>query len=200
MQRVKNRALKDSLFVLVTGNTSQTAVARAAEEDVDAYIIKPFTAGVFRASLIRAAVLKTDPPEYLKIIERGKTQLQDGHLDDALKTFDHCKTLDSSPTLACFYAGQSHELKQAADTAKGNYLKGLEYNKIHYKCLVGLYENLMTRKLHVDAYSVIKKLSQYFPANPQRMTAVLRLAIVTSSYEDVERYYRIFTTIDPGNE
>ncbi|MGZ3709582.1 MAG: response regulator, partial [Bdellovibrionota bacterium] len=43
-QRKQNPDAKDRLFILVTGNSSQTAVARAAEEDVDTYIIKPFTA------------------------------------------------------------------------------------------------------------------------------------------------------------
>src|SRR5688572_15134958 len=37
---------KDTLFVVVTSNTSQSAVARAAEEDIDAYVLKPFTVEV----------------------------------------------------------------------------------------------------------------------------------------------------------
>ena len=42
-QREKNKDTKNSLFVLVTGNTSQSAVAQAAEEDVDAFVLKPYT-------------------------------------------------------------------------------------------------------------------------------------------------------------
>ncbi|MBI3543714.1 MAG: response regulator [Deltaproteobacteria bacterium] len=32
---------RECIFIIVAGNTSQSAVARAAEEDVDAYIVKP---------------------------------------------------------------------------------------------------------------------------------------------------------------
>ncbi|MCM2278509.1 MAG: response regulator [Oligoflexia bacterium] len=199
-QRAHNLFLKESLFVLVTGNTSQSAVAKAAEEDVDTYIIKPFTAGVFRASIMKAALTKIDPPEYLKVIDRGKEELSAGKADEALKTFEYATTLDSAPSLGCFYSGQAHNAKSATDNEEVSYNRGLEYNKIHYKCLVGLYENFAARKKHHEAYEVIKKVSHYFPANPQRLTAVLRLAIVTKSYEDVERYYRIFTSIDDRNE
>lgn len=199
-QRAANPSFKDSLFILVTGNTSQSAVAKAAEEDIDTYIIKPYTAGVFKSTIIRTALTKIDPPEYLKVIERGKKEMQEGKLDDAFKSFEYSKSLDSMPALSCYYMGQVEDIKKALESAEGDYAKGLEFNKIHYKCLVGLYENFMTRKKHVEAYSVIKKVSQYFPANPQRLTAVLRLAIMTQSYEDVERYYRIFTNIDERNE
>lgn len=199
-QRAARPHLKESVFILVTGNTSQSAVAKAAEEDVDTYVIKPFTAGVLKASIVRAVLTRIDPPEYLQVIERGKKELAEGKIEDASKTFEFSKTLDSAPSLACFYSGQVQDIQKSLDVAEGSYSRGLEYNKIHYKCLVGLYENYMSRKRHSEAYDVIKKISHYFPANPQRLTAVLRLAIITGSYEDVERYYRIFTNIDERNE
>jgi len=46
----------------------------------------------------------------------------------------------------------------------------------------------------------VKKISQYFPANPQRLTSVLKLAILTQSYDDVEKYYQVFTKIDERSE
>src|SRR5690349_6009690 len=38
----KPEETKQMIIVVVTSNTSQSAVARAAEEDIDAYLIKPF--------------------------------------------------------------------------------------------------------------------------------------------------------------
>src|SRR5262245_48867094 len=35
--------IQDNLFLLITGNASQSAVAQAAEEDVDAFVLKPYT-------------------------------------------------------------------------------------------------------------------------------------------------------------
>ena len=138
-QRKQDPQSRDTVFALITGNTSQSAAAAAAEEDVDTFILKP-------------------------------------------------------------YKGQVEQLKEAMETASKEYKKGLSFNKIHYKCLIGLYELMMTKKEHQEAYSVVKKLAQYFPANPKRLAQVLRLAIMTASYEDIESYYRIFTLIETRND
>jgi response regulator of citrate/malate metabolism len=43
---------KELCLILVTANISQTAVAKAAEEDVDSFIIKPYTIQSIQESLI----------------------------------------------------------------------------------------------------------------------------------------------------
>jgi tetratricopeptide (TPR) repeat protein len=199
-QRENNPDSKKSLFILLTGNSSQSAVARAAEEDVDAFILKPFTPEVLRSTLIKAALLKAHPPEYIKRIEIGKAKIVEKDFDGALADFTAALALDPSPALARYYIGHIQFLKAALDQAKGEFEQGLALNKIHYKCLVGLYDLLMDLKMHKEAYEVVKKVSQYFPANPKRLSEILRLAIVTQSYADVERYYAIFCNIDTRNE
>ncbi len=191
---------KDTLFIVVTGNTSQSAVARAAEEDIDGYILKPFTVEVVRQTIMKAAINKIRPSEYAIAIEKGKKELAEGNFDDAESTFQDATKLDTQPALAFYYHGQTKFIRQVAEEAKGSYSKGLEYNKIHYKCLVGLYELLVSQKNHAEAYEVVKRVSQYFPANPKRLAEVLRLAIVNGKYEDVEKYYAIFCNIDDRDE
>jgi len=199
-QRRNRPQSKDSLFVLVTGNTSQSAVAQAAEEDIDTYIVKPYTIETIRQSIVKAAITKVYPNDYQKTVEEGKKQLFEGKVDEAMKTFDKAITLNPKPTLACFYRGQAHLIKQAVESAEGSYNEGLGYNKIHYKCLVGLYDLMMQKSMYAEAYDVVKKISRYFPANPQRLASVLRLAIMTKSYDDIESYYRVFTNLDQRNE
>ena len=187
---------KDCIFVLVTGNTSQSAVAQAAEEDVDTFILKPYTIESIKKSLISVTISKLYPNDYMKMVDTGKTALFAGQMDAAIESLDKAKTMDPKPTLACFYRGQVDLMREALEDASGDFKKGLSFNKIHYKCLVGLYELLMKQKKHSEAYSVIKRLAQYFPANPKRLASVLRLAIVTENYDDIEGYYQIFTLVE----
>lgn len=199
-QRSQHPDTVKSLFVLVTGNTSQGAVAQAAEEDVDTYVLKPYTSEILRGSILRAAAAKLYPSDYAKAIEIGKKQLFEGKIAEAQATFEGAIKLDPKPSLAHFYHGQAKLLQKSVDEAQADYLAGLQFNKIHYKCMVGLYELLMEKKNYAEAYDVVKRISRYFPSNPKRMTAVLRLAVMTRSYEDVERYYQIFTGLDQRNE
>jgi tetratricopeptide (TPR) repeat protein len=199
-QRKLKPELKDCVFALITGNTSQSAVAAAAEEDVDTFIIKPYTLDSLKRTLTKAAVTKLYPSDYVKTIEAGKKQLFGGGPQAALKTFEQAVKMDPKPALACFYKGQAEDLLKALDTASKDFKQGLTYNKIHYKCLIGLYELMMKKKEYKEAYGVVKRVAQYFPANPKRLASVLRLAIMTESYEDIEAYYRIFTMIENRND
>jgi two-component system chemotaxis response regulator CheY len=184
------------VFILVTGNSSQTAVARAAEEDVDSFILKPYTLETLRAGLVNAVIAKIRPSQYLLTIREGKKILFSGDATAALKKFEEAIQLDSSPTLAYYYRAQCQGLLNVLEKAETSYEEGLNLNKIHYKCLIGLFDLLSEQKRHDQAYGVVKKIAQYFPANPKRLASVLRLAIITENYDDMEGYYRTFTTID----
>ena len=187
--------LKNVTFVLVTSNASQSTVARAAEEDVDTFIIKPYNMDTLRNALANTVQMKLHPSRYLELIEAGKEELFKSNFDKAIDIFDEAMGEHEQPTLACFYAGQAEFMKSAIAGAEQKYSQGLSYNKIHYKCLVGLYDLLMSQKKYHEAYDIIRRLAQYFPANPKRLASVLRLAILTENFDDMESYYRVFLKV-----
>ncbi|MBY0518698.1 MAG: response regulator [Bacteriovoracaceae bacterium] len=190
---------KKLCLILVTSNISQTAVAKAAEEDVDSFIIKPYTLQSIHESLISTISAKIQPSPYILKVEEGKELIAKGDYRGAIAVFEAALPLHQRPSLALFYMGQAQYMMTEADQAKGKYNKGLSYNSIHFKCLVGLYEIFMKEKKFEEAYQVVKKVAKYFPANPDRLTQIIRLAIVTKNYEDMESYYDIFTQIEERN-
>jgi len=145
--------MQDKLSVVVTNNTSQAAVAQAAEGDVDIYIAKPYSLEGFWSALKAAAALKLQPTEYLKAIEDGKRHLADSNLSRAVEIFERATTMDGKPALAYFYHGYAKALGNALEDAQESYRKGLEYNRNHYKCLLGLYEALMDQKRNHSSLS-----------------------------------------------
>lgn len=200
-QREENPdSAKDQIFVIVTSNNSQSAASRALEEEIDAYILKPYTLESVRKTLMRAALAKVSPSPYARKILEGKTEMENGNLDEAQRRFQEALPLDSAPTLAHAYLGKVQTLKAILNAAEGSYQKGLSYNKIHYRCLVGLYEILLRSQKNEQAYQIVRRLAKYFPANPDRLVEVLRLAVVTGQYDDIEQYYQVFTSLDERNE
>jgi tetratricopeptide (TPR) repeat protein len=192
--------MQDRLSVVVTSNTSQAAVASAAEGDVDLYIAKPYNLQNFWSSLKNAAALKLQPTDYLKTIEDGKKYLASADLSRAIEFFERATRLDGTPSLAYFYHGHTKALTNAIEDAQNSYMKGLEFNRNHYKCLVGLYEALMIQQRREDAYFVLRQITRHFPLNPKRFISVLRLAVTTGHYEDIEQYYRIFLELDEKSD
>jgi two-component system chemotaxis response regulator CheY len=187
---------KKSVLILVTSNISQSAVAKAAEEDVDSFIIKPYTVQSLEKSLISTVISKLYPSEYVKTVEKGKEALFEGKYEVALEIFDAATKLNKKPSLALFYHGQTKYMLEAAVEAENDYKKGLEINNIHFKCQVGLYELFKKDGKNKEAYDVVKNISKYFPANPERLKEVIRLCMTTESYADMEIYYELFMQLE----
>lgn len=191
---------KDLCLILVTANISQTAVAKAAEEDVDSFIIKPYTIQSIQDNLVSTIAAKVKPSDYILKIEDGKKLISENKYEEALIVLKEAATLHSKPALALFYIGQAEYLRQQVLEAQGAYGKGLGFNNIHYKCLVGLFDIFMKDEKFHEAYNVVKKIAKYFPANPDRLAQIVRLAVRTGNYQDMQMYYEIFTSLDEREE
>lgn len=199
MARRQNPNSRELCLVLVTSNISQSAVAKAAEEDVDSFIIKPYTAQSIQENLISTVVAKVKPSDYIIKVEEGKAAINEGNYDGALKVLNDALSMHTRPALALFYIGQAELLKTQHGEAEVSYHKGLSFNNIHYKCLIGLYELFLQRSKFNEAYEVVKKIARYFPANPDRLAQVVRLTIQTGNFEDMQMYYEIFTQLEERN-
>lgn len=192
----KHKGQENSLFILITANASQSLVAQAAEEDIDAYILKPYTQDSLKQSLMFAALSKFFPSPYSTAIEEGKKLLFTGKPEEAKEHFSHAMVLHDKPALACFYYGQAELMINSLQGAEVKYQEGLGYNKIHYKCLTHLFDLLYDMNRYGEAYEIVKQIATYFPANPKRLSTVLRLAIMTDNFNDIDSYYELFTSIE----
>lgn len=186
--------------ILVTSNISQTAVAKAAEEDVDSFVIKPYTLKSIHENLVNTIYAKLKPSPYILKVEVGKMCLEDKDYQGAVDAFVDATKLHPKPSLALFYLGQAKYFLEEKEGAQEKYEEGLGFNSIHYKCLVGLFEVFMSDKRYTEAYQIVKKIAKYFPANPDRLSQVIRLAIITKSYTDMEDYYKIFTELEQRDD
>jgi CheY-like chemotaxis protein len=191
---------KQSVLILVTSNISQSAVAKAAEEDVDSFIIKPYTVQSLEKSLINTVIAKLYPSSYIQKIEEGKEKLFAADYEGAMVCFDEALPMNKKPSLALFYHGQAKYFLELSDEAQDDYKKGLEINNIHFKCQIGLYEIFKKDGKLNEAYDVVKNIAKYFPANPERLKEVIHLAIKTEHYLDIEIYYDLFTGLDERSD
>ncbi len=189
-----------TVFVLITSNISQSAVAKAAEEDVDAFIIKPYTITSLKHNLMSAIDNKLFPTEYHQKIEEGKKELFEGDYGQSIKIFEEAMELSKAPSLALYYHGVAKKLLDEKNQAVNSFEKGLSFNHIHFKCQIGLYELFMQEKRYYDAYEIVKRIAKYFPSNPERLQQVIRLAVITENYEDMDFYYEIFKGLDERDQ
>ncbi len=186
---------ENTLFVILTANSSQSVVAQAAEEDVDIYILKPYTMNYFLETLSKAAQLKINPTDYVRKITLGKKKLAENNLEEALQYFEKAITYSTTPSLAYYYRSQIEMQKKMYDLAEKSLEEGLSFNEVHYKCLTGLFDLLLEQEKHHEAYGIVKRMAA-FPLNPKRLSKVIELAVKTAHYSDIEKYYEAFKEIE----
>ncbi len=191
---------KKVVLTLITSNASQTVVAKAAEGDIDSYILKPYNVDTLQRILSVAILEKNFPSEYLKYIESGKKYLFEGKFEQARDEFKAAISCAKKPSLALFYHGQAMYCLNEIEEAEEDYNKGLSYNKIHFKCLLGLFDLYKENNRIEDAYSVAKNITRYFPSNQERLCNVIRLCVETSSFEDMEEFFLIYKEIETREE
>jgi DNA-binding NtrC family response regulator len=122
--RDKDPGNKNLCLVLVTSNISQTAVAKAAEEDVDSFIIKPYTIQSIQENLISTVVAKIRPSDYIQKIEEGKDLIAAGNYTEALSVLKVAMNMHPKPALALFYIGQAEYLKNHVNEASFAFSSG----------------------------------------------------------------------------
>jgi tetratricopeptide (TPR) repeat protein len=136
------------------------------------------------------------PSAYTRKIDEAKKLIENTDFDRATEILNEAMELNPKPALALYYMGQIEYMRKHIEVAEGSYSEGLGFNSIHFKCLVGLYELFLREKKFMQAYQIVKKISKYFPANPDRLGEIIRLAIRTENYGDMQFYYEIFISLD----
>lgn len=184
------------IFVLVTGNASDSAVAEAAEEEVDGYILKPFNINQLQETFLLVMHKKMNPTQYISEIQRGKQLLQEHDYHSAREIFSQAKTFDKRPSLACYYEGFSSKELKDLDSALKSFQEGRSHIPLHYKCLQGEFDILFKQKKQKEAYEVIKVINKNYPVSPNTLAKMFLLAIFTYNYKDIAKHYETFTKLE----
>lgn len=190
------KIVDEPIFILATSTASETSVAEAAEEDVDAYIVKPFMSEQLLHYLRQAVEYRIDPPPYIAKIKEGKSAIEMDNLDVAKRVFFEASTIGERPSLALYYLGQINEKEEHIADALDLYDSGLEYIPLHYKCMTAKFEALDVLKRPQEAYEVVQEILKYYPVTPQRLGRMIYLAMITKHFTDVEEYFEIYQRLE----
>ncbi len=164
-------------------------MAESAEEQVDAFLLKPFSAEDFSVKLNEVLDRKINPSPYMVACEEGKKLLEYKQFDKAAAKFISAKPLVDKPSFACYFAGQS--FLQAGDRVRAlvEFQEGLGHQPLHYKCLIGAFDVLITEKRYNEAFDFVKLLKDNYPLTPRRLSQIFIVSVLSHHFDDVKTYY-----------
>jgi tetratricopeptide (TPR) repeat protein len=181
---------------ITTKNSSDSAVAEAAEGQIDGFLLKPFTIDAFQKKLLEIVIQKLRPSEYIQKINAGKLHLNQKAYDQAIQEFNSAKPLNPKPALAYSYSGLSYQGKEDWVRALHEFREGRKLQPLHYKCLVGEFEGLVATRSYQEAYSLIEPIRKNYPITSKRLGQMFVAAVFTSHFEDLPLLYETFLKLE----
>lgn len=187
---------RQKIAVVVTKNASASAVAESAEGSVDAFILKPFSAEVFRKKLAEVLNRKLNPTLYTQKIQESRGEMAVKHFDQALKGFTEAKSMNEQPTLAHYYTGAVYQSQGNIEKALEEFRLGRKFQSIHYKCLMGEFEGLMAQQKYKEAYGLVPLIKANYPITSHRLGQIFIAAVFTYHFDDLQDYYELFLSME----
>ncbi len=184
------------IYIIATSNKTDTAVAEAAEGEIDGYVLKPFPVGSLKDYFQKIILSKMKPSEYQILLRKGQNFLEEKKFDKAVDIFVQASQKDKSPSLAYYYAGIARLNLDQFDQALVFFEKGLSLNPIHYRCLSGQLDVFIRTKNNDKAFQVIQVFAKNFPMTAQRLKQMFILAIYTHNFHNVEEILDFYFKLD----
>ncbi len=194
--QMKNHDESVKIATLITHDSTSTTIAEAAEEHVDAYILKPFSLGDFGARLNKVIQSKLTPSPFEEKIKAGKALLKNGEFAMAALEFKEAIKIKERSPLGYYYVGQALHFQKSVPEASGEYRKGLQLNPLHYKCLLGEFDSHFEQADYTNAYGVAKKIASHFPISPKRMGNIFISLVFSHHFEDITSYFQMYRELD----
>lgn len=186
----------EKVFILVTASRSEALLSVALEEDVDAFLLKPFSGSALQVSLIKTLIQKMVPSEYQKSINAGMEALEAKDTKAAIDNFEKAKSLHKMPTLAHLNIGRVFEEQNHFETAGQEYKQGLKKQPHHFKLLMALYGLEERAQNFSEAYVYLKKVMEIFPANHERLQKAISLAVHQEDWEAIPQFYELYKSTE----
>lgn len=186
----------DRISLITTKNSSDAAVAEAAEGQVDGYLLKPFPGNSFQKKLVEILEQKIKPSAYHQKLAVGRKLFSSRDFDHAVAEFRDSKPMHSKPSLACYHAGVSYQAKGELSKAVAEFKEGQNYQPLHYKCLLAEFETLLAQSNYPEAYKLTATIRENYPVTSKRLGQIFVAAVFTSHFEELPTLYEMFARLD----
>lgn len=192
-------ALRDIPFLMITGEGSEAQVARAAEEEVDGYMVKPFVAVTLEQKIKAILQKKAKPPEEEVHIKLG-TVYKDGEMyDKALVEFEKARELKPNSARISLCIGEVHEAMGEADKAEQFYLESASFNPSYIKVHHKLSDFYMKRNDYEKAMGSLQQAATISPNNAERQVALGKIHLKKGNKEEGMKALAFASELDPKN-
>lgn len=195
MKVVPNR--RHALFMTIASENPWTSKYLWLDYDLDGYFEHPFTVQTMIEQLTKSLDLKSKQDPWQDNFHQAKAKYLTGDFDGVLAD---CETFlqDEKSDKALVYClkGQSLRKKKELKAAAEAFESVMEYDPQNYRALQSLSDINVQLKEFSEAFLLKKTIHQYYGINPDKVPALIKLAVINKKFSDINAMYEFFITLE----
>ncbi|MFQ5431784.1 MAG: tetratricopeptide repeat protein [Nitrospinota bacterium] len=192
-------SLRDLPFLIITADTDTGHITRAAEEDVDGYIIKPFVTETLGKKIISIIEKKANPSKVEVRLKLGNVYMDNHLYDKALVEYEKARQVKPGSARITHAIGRVYKAMGEIDKAEGFFVEAVTYNPRYIKVQQSLAELHLERGNEAEAIRYLKQAATISPNDSARQISLGKLYLKNGLFEEAEKAFQYAVKSDPKN-
>jgi len=125
-----SKKLRDIPFLMITAETNQSIVAEAAEQDVDAYLTKPFVTATLEQKIKELLHYVTNPSQLTQLLKKSAAWREKGQVNKAIECARMAAELNKRSSRPLRELGRLFLKKNDVPLARRSFEKAISLNRL----------------------------------------------------------------------
>ena len=182
--------VRDTPFIMITAELDEGQIVRAAEEDVDGYIIKPFVADILERKINAVLEKKANPPPVEVHLKVGYAYMENGMLNEAMREFELARALNPRSARIPLAMAQIFEAMGDRRKAEELFNVAISNNPRFIKGYHTLADFQMRMGNAGAALEALKTATSLSPNNPSRQIEFGKLLLSAGRGEEADQAFK----------
>ncbi len=186
-----SKKLRETPFLMITADANQSIVAEAAENDVDAYLTKPFVTSTLEQKIKDLLKQAQNPSKVTLLLKKSAIWREKGKLDNAIECVQKAAEINPRSSRPFRELGRLFLKKNDFKKAAEHFKKAISVNRLDvpsYHYLGQIYFKLGSQDKAIKYFSKALDLS---PRNSDRAIKVATLLLKNSNLKESEKIFKI---------
>lgn len=177
-------------FLMITAETNQSIVAEAAENDVDAYLTKPFVTATLELKIKELLNQVANPSPLTQLLKKAEEFSEQGMLDQAIECISMAVRSTPRSSRPLRELGRLYLKKGLTDKALLCFLRASEQNRLDIPSLQYLGQIYLKMGDYEKSITYFTKALDLSPRNADRAFKVASLLLERKQLPEAEKIFR----------
>ena len=193
------RRLRETPFLMITAEANQTIVAEAAENDVDAYLTKPFVTATLEQKIQELIHHANHPSKLSILLKKAAAWREKGELDKAIECALAAATLNKRSSRPLRELGRLYLKKGDLEAGRKCFARAVSLNRLDVPSYHYLGQIHFKTGDHDEAVKYFMKALQLSPRHADRAFKVALLMLEMGKKQEAERVFKIMLRNNQDN-